>query len=702
MYPAQLQKQIGAVTLLVLYAFGTAQADSWPKLPNRNATVELPVQEWPQHPGPRFVRVKVAYPDGTIASVSPDTGIMLTLHNWGGEDCAGTANPNVLAKRLNVVALCVNYLQSGRKASIDDPEPYDCGYLQSLDALRALWFAMDGLKQLEREFDAGRLYCTGGSGGGNVTLMANKLAPRTFACVIDMCGMKKLSHDIAFNLPGGTGLNARWSRDPKSPNYLSIDHQEVRFVGHPQHLAVMKQLAATSKIVVVHGTDDRTCPFEDAQEMVANMQAGKLDVEPHFISKDQLDGKVFSSSGHSLGNRTEIVFRVAKRHLSSESPTMLRRSGPTDFERREDVIYSTSNGRFVISYKAGFPVGRFEPSPQSITYPEHQDLTYYLDRNGRRHAVDSPAAWQIRRRHIVQNMQRVMGRSPSAMSRTPVDVKVLEETVKDSIIRRKITFQSDPFDRVPAWLLIPVGRTDSKKRPAMLCLHQTVQKGKDEPVGLTGSANMHYALELAQRGYVVLAPDYPSLGEHPYDFAANPEYVSGTMKAIWDNIRAVDVLQSQPEVDGERIGVIGHSLGGHNAMFTAAFEPRLKVIVSSCGFTRFQKDDVSSWTGPRYMPRIAAVFNNNADELPFDFPEVIGTFAPRPFLAVAAVDDRDFDVSGVRDCIESAKTVYRLLGHENLLRAIYPKGPHDFPASARKAAYEFLGQHLLGGIRSAN
>ena len=72
-------------------------------------------------------------------------------------------------------------------------------------------------------FASGRIYATGGSGGGNVSLMANKLAPRTFACTIDLCGMKKLSDDIAYNLPGGSGLDARWSRDPKSSNYLSPD-----------------------------------------------------------------------------------------------------------------------------------------------------------------------------------------------------------------------------------------------------------------------------------------------------------------------------------------------------------------------------------------------------------------------------------------------------------------------------------------------
>lgn len=191
-----------------------------------------------------------------------------------------------------------------------------------------------------------------------MTLMAHKLAPRTFACVIDMCGMKKLSDEVAFNLPGNGGLNARWSRDVASPSYLSSDDQELRFVGSPHHLAIMKQLGTTCKILVVHGIDDLGS-YPHAVEMVGNMQQAGLDVEPNFITKDRVDGKIFTTTGHALGNRTLIVFEVAGKYLTFDSPQSSLRKGPTDFERREEIRYATSNGEFVISYKEGFPVGRF-------------------------------------------------------------------------------------------------------------------------------------------------------------------------------------------------------------------------------------------------------------------------------------------------------------------------------------------------------
>src|SRR5437870_9253505 len=131
---------------------------------------------------------------------------------------------------------------------------------------------------------------------------------------------------------------------------------------------------------------------------------------------------------------------------------------------------------------------------------------------------------------------------------------------------------------------------------------------------------MHIAAHVAERGYVTLAPDYPTQGEYQVD-VYKLGYQSGSMKAIWNNMRAIDLLQSLPEVDAERIGCIGHSLGGHNTMFTAAFDTRIKALVSNCGFTSFPKyygGQLKGWTSPRYMPRIANVYDLHPEKVPFD------------------------------------------------------------------------------------
>jgi dienelactone hydrolase len=311
-----------------------------------------------------------------------------------------------------------------------------------------------------------------------------------------------------------------------------------------------------------------------------------------------------------------------------------------------------------------------------------------------------PAADEPDRAAILKKMERAMGPMPGPERRVPLDPKIESEERLDGYVRRKVTFAVEKGDRVPAWLLIPNSATRDKKAPAMLCLHQTINIGKDEPVGLGKQDSKSQAKHLVARGYVCLAPDYPSFGEYKYDFQAafkRGDYQSGTMKAIWNNMRAVDYLQSLPEVDGERIGVIGHSLGGHNSMFTAAFDERLKVIVSSCGFCSFANyygGNLKGWTSDRYMPRIASEFNNDPKKMPFDFSDVVISFAPRAFLAVAPEKDHNFDVSGVRDVIAVAEPAYKKLGAADKLKAIYPEGGHDFPADARKAAYEFIDAQL--------
>ena len=335
-----------------------------------------------------------------------------------------------------------------------------------------------------------------------------------------------------------------------------------------------------------------------------------------------------------------------------------------------------------------------DPAPK---YAEHQDLSYYLDADGAKHSTKTPADWAKRREHIAAWMQTVMGPLPKPEKPVPLDMKV-EQELDDigQVIRRKISYQTDSTERrVKAFLFLP--KSDKKPIPAILCLHQTIGIGKSEPAGLGGSPNLHYALHLAQRGYVTLAPDYPSFGEYPFDFAPAHGYTSGSMKAIYDNIRAVDLLQSLPEVDKDRIGCIGHSLGGHNTMFTAFFEPRIKCLVSNCGFTRFHKyynGALKGWTSSRYMPLIDSRHHNSPDEVPFDFPEIVAAFAPRPFLASSPIGDSNFEVSGVKDSIASAKPIYELLGAADTLQANDPNCAHDFPEDVRKVAYEFFDRHL--------
>jgi dienelactone hydrolase len=372
---------------------------------------------------------------------------------------------------------------------------------------------------------------------------------------------------------------------------------------------------------------------------------------------------------------------------------------PTRFaDDVEDRILSAVHELIPESFRVDRPTKPMAFAPSAIAYPDHAQLLVVRDAAGNERPVKTPADWTERVAHIRANIQQVMGPLPDASRWAPLDTYVVSEERTPKYLRRRVRFTSEPGDRVPAWILIPHDLPKSGQAPAMLCLHQTVDIGKDEPVGLGGRQSLDYAHELAERGYVCLAPDYPSFGEYPYDFRRQgAHYASGSMKAIWNNQRAVDLLETLPQVNKERIGVIGHSLGGHNALFTAVFDERLIAVVSSCGFTPFHDyygGQVAGWSSDRYMPRIRDVYENSADKIPFDFYEILGALAPRGLFSNSPVHDRNFDVAGVRKAFAQAEAIYSLHEANNRLTLVTPDGPHDFPKAERMAAYAWLDDLL--------
>ncbi len=327
-------------------------------------------------------------------------------------------------------------------------------------------------------------------------------------------------------------------------------------------------------------------------------------------------------------------------------------------------------------------------------YEDKAHLLSYQAPAGESHAVRTREDWALRRRHILENFQQVAGPMPGEDRRVPLDLRVEEETATPKYLRRRISFAVEAGDRLPAWLLLPLKRAD--KAPAVLCLHPTHPRGKDVVVIPGLEANRDYAHELAERGFVALAPDYPGFGDYKIDAYAMG-YASATMKGIWNHRRCVDLLQSLPEVDPERIGCIGHSLGGHNTLFAGLFDERIKAMVSSCGFCSFPtyyQGNLTGWTHKGYMPRIDTTYHKDPKKMPFDFTEVLAALAPRPLFVNAPLHDDNFDAGGVRDCLQAAQPVYALFNAAERLTALHPDCGHDFPPEARNAAYAVLDAAL--------
>jgi len=340
--------------------------------------------------------------------------------------------------------------------------------------------------------------------------------------------------------------------------------------------------------------------------------------------------------------------------------------------------------------------------PSTVT---HQDLTRYVDDSGDVRIIRTSDDWQQRRQAILDGFQQATGPLPSRDELPALNFQASQDEVFRGVRRVTGTIQAEQGDRLPLDLYLPLelagdvnsltGDMVADAVPGILALHPTGSAGKRIVAG--EKLNRQYAIELAQRGYVVVAPDYMSFGDYAdYDFESDA-YVSGTMKGIFNHMRCVDLLVALSAVDGERIGVIGHSLGGHNSIFVAVFDQRIDVIVSSCGWTPFHHyygGKLQGWTSSRYMPLIRTRYGLDPDAVPFDFYELVAALAPRTFVSVSPVNDSNFDVAGVRKAIPAAGRVYELLEAKDSIMLFTPDCEHDFPTDIRHRSYEIIDRVL--------
>jgi dienelactone hydrolase len=334
------------------------------------------------------------------------------------------------------------------------------------------------------------------------------------------------------------------------------------------------------------------------------------------------------------------------------------------------------------------------------------NLLVYRGPDGKLAPVKTVEDWGKRRAEILRGMEAVMGRLPGEAKRCALEMKVEEEVDRGTYVRRLITYASEQGSRVPAYLLVPKAvLSGNRKAPAILCLHGTDDVvGHGTVVGLGTRPNRSYASELAERGYVTLAPNYPLLARYQPDLK-QLGWESGTLKAVWDNLRGLDLLASLPFVDSSKgFGTIGHSLGGHNSVYTAVFDERIRVVVSSCGLDSYLDyyggdpknwDPEKGWCQTRYMRKLADYKGRLAD-IPFDFHEMIGALAPRHVLIIAPTKDSNFRADSVDRIAAAAAPVFKLFGHEDRLHVEHPDCDHDFPSEMRELAYKLFDKVLAG------
>jgi len=309
-------------------------------------------------------------------------------------------------------------------------------------------------------------------------------------------------------------------------------------------------------------------------------------------------------------------------------------------------------------------------------------------------------AWDPRRAEFEAAIRRILG-DPRDLQPPPVEARVLREETLDDHVRRRIEIRSEPDDWIPAFLLLPK-TMPAARVPAMICLHQTVSQGKEEPCAIRGSPDLAFALELVRRGYVCIAPDAIGFGDRipagtpPYHdslafFRRHPDW-SFLGKMIWDVSRIIDYLQSLPFIDAKRIGSIGHSHGAYGTLFAAAFEPRIAAAIASCGFTPFRNDPTPErWSHlTALMPQLGLYLPDVAS-IPFDWHHVCALIAPRPLFIWYSTKDAIFPGTESLDALlRDVRSVYALHDARDAIAWQAFDGPHAFPPAGREAAYRWL------------
>ena len=303
--------------------------------------------------------------------------------------------------------------------------------------------------------------------------------------------------------------------------------------------------------------------------------------------------------------------------------------------------------------------------------------------------ITTREGWRRRRRVLERRWREFLGPFPR---RVALRVKVVSTEILRDHTRLLLRYHNEAGVDNEAYLLLPPG--NGRPRPGMVVLHATSNSTIRDPVGLDGRPSNHIALRLVRRGYVCIVPrcflwgygGTKTIQEATDALLVHQPWKTGMAKMLWDARRALDVLEKRPEVDASRLGVIGHSLGGKEALYLGAFDSRVKATVSCEGGIG---QAFSNWDAQWYLgPAI------KAPGFEMDHQELIALTAPRPFLLVGG---NSADGAQSWPYVESALAVYKLLGAEERLGLQIHSDGHNFPPPGleEEAMFAWLG-HWLG------
>ena len=297
----------------------------------------------------------------------------------------------------------------------------------------------------------------------------------------------------------------------------------------------------------------------------------------------------------------------------------------------------------------------------------------------------------------------LLGRFPESV---PLNAEV-ESTVSDgNLIRQRVVFDVDAYMSIPCQVLFPKEMKPDGSNAAIICCHGH-GPGKDAVAGIRCEPevdrfidyhNFDYGVQMANAGFLTICPELRGFGErldnpppYPGRDPCNVDYIKGTLIGyypltlnLWDIMRCIDYLETRPEVDGARIGMMGLSGGGTMTTFTAAYDTRIKAADIMGYVNPFQEFCYkrANFCGMQILPDLYRWF---------DTDEIAGLIAPRPLLVEMGIYDECFYIHDMLKGFEGIRDIYAAADAADVLDCDIFPGPHAF--GGNKAA-GFFAKYL--------
>ena len=290
--------------------------------------------------------------------------------------------------------------------------------------------------------------------------------------------------------------------------------------------------------------------------------------------------------------------------------------------------------------------------------------------------IGTLADWTSRREELRRQLREMLGLDPEP-DRTPLTPHITGTLDHPEFTVEKLHFQSRPGLYVTGNLYLPKGQSTPAPAILYVCGHSKQKEGNTSFGNKTGY--QHHGAWYARHGYVCLTIDTIQLGEiegvhhgthHLNQWWWNARGYTPAGAEAWNGIRAIDYLQTRPEVDPQRIGVTGRSGGGAYSWWIAALDDRVQAAVPVAGITDLQNHVVDGVVDGH----CDCMFPVNT--YCWDFAQVAALVAPRPLLISNTDKDTIFPLEGVVRVHEKVRRIYRLYGAEKNLGLQITEGPH--------------------------